>query len=108
MATLQSIVFPTKDLARAKAQLTALFGMEPEVDAPYYVGYKVDGRDVGLDPNGHHDGAVVYWQVEDIETSLKELVGSGVEVLQPVKDVGGGRLIASVRTADGNLIGLMQ
>jgi predicted enzyme related to lactoylglutathione lyase len=33
---------------------------------------------------------------------------AGAEVLQEVKDVGGGKLIASVKDVDGNGIGLIQ
>lgn len=30
--------------------------MEPYADQPYYVGFKVEGQDVGLDPRGHDQG----------------------------------------------------
>ena len=46
--------------------------------------------------------------MKDIRASLRELVDAGAEIQQEVKNVGGGRLIARVRDADGNLIGLMQ
>ncbi|MCU1664922.1 MAG: glyoxalase [Pseudonocardia sp.] len=36
------------------------------------------------------------------------LVEAGAEVQQQVRDVGAGRLIASVKDADGNVIGLVQ
>ena len=39
---------------------------------------------------------------------MKALVGAGAEVHQEVKDVGGGKLIASVKDTDGNVIGLLQ
>jgi hypothetical protein len=42
--------------------------------------------------------------VDDIEASLKALL----DAEQDVNDVGGGRLIASVRDTDGNLIGVLQ
>jgi hypothetical protein len=35
-------------------------------------------------------------------------VDAGAEAQQGVKDVGGGKLIASVKDADGNTIGLLQ
>jgi predicted enzyme related to lactoylglutathione lyase len=53
-------------------------------------------------------GPVGYWHVDDIEKSLKALLDTGAEVHQEVKDVGGGKLIASVKDADGNGIGLIQ
>jgi predicted enzyme related to lactoylglutathione lyase len=39
---------------------------------------------------------------------VEALLAAGAEPLQAVKDVGGGKLIASVRDADGNVIGLVQ
>ncbi|GED88995.1 glyoxalase [Streptomyces sp. 6-11-2] len=110
-AGLQTIIYPVKDLERAKALFSALLEVEPYADAPYYVGFKAAGQDVGLDPNGHAKGMtgpVPYWHVDDIRARLAALVVAGAEVLQDVQDVGGGRLIASAKDADGNLIGLLQ
>jgi predicted enzyme related to lactoylglutathione lyase len=36
------------------------------------------------------------------------LLDSGAQVLQDVKNVGGGKLIAFARDAEGNIIGLLQ
>ncbi|MEU7381006.1 MULTISPECIES: VOC family protein [unclassified Streptomyces] len=110
-AGLMTIIYPVKDLAGAKALFSALLEVEPYADAPYYVGFKDAGQDVGLDPNGHAKGMtgpVPYWHVDDIRARLAALMAAGAEVLQDVQDVGGGRLIASARDADGNLIGLLQ
>ncbi|MGH4020851.1 MAG: VOC family protein [Pseudonocardiaceae bacterium] len=41
-------------------------------------------------------------------SSVKALLDAGAEAQHEVKDVGGGKLIASVRDADGNVIGLIQ
>jgi predicted enzyme related to lactoylglutathione lyase len=105
------IVYPVKDLAQAKALFGALLGVEPYADAPYYVGYRVGDQEIGLDPNGHQQGVtgpLPYVHVDDIEASLQGLVDAGAQVEKEVSDVGGGRLIARVRDADGNMIGLMQ
>ncbi|MGX4693998.1 VOC family protein [Streptomyces sp. JNUCC 63] len=110
-AGLKTIVYPVKDLDRAKALFRALLEVEPYADEPYYVGFKDAGQDVGLDPNGHAQGMtgpVPYWHVDDIRARLAALLEAGAELLQDVRDVGGGRLIASVKDADGNLVGLVQ
>lgn len=110
-AGLTTIIYPVKDLARAKALFSALLEVEPYADEPYYVGFKDAGQDVGLDPNGHAKGMtgpVPYWHVSDIRGRLAALLDAGAELLQDVQDVGGGRLIAFVRDADGNLVGLLQ
>jgi predicted enzyme related to lactoylglutathione lyase len=104
-------VYPVKDLARAKALYTRFLGVEPYADAAYYVGFRLGDQEVGLDPNGHKSGMtgpVGYWEVDDIRKTLQMLLDAGAQVQQAVKDVGGGKLIASVKDADGNPIALMQ
>ncbi|MEV5083044.1 hypothetical protein AB0K74_30920, partial [Streptomyces sp. NPDC056159] len=79
-AGLQTIIYPVKDLDRAKALFSALLEVEPYADAPYYVGFKAAGQDVGLDPNGHAKGMtgpVPYWHVDDIRARLAALVAAG-------------------------------
>ncbi len=71
----------------------------------YYVGYKLDGMEVGLDPNGQ--AVVSYIDVEDIQASLKTLQEAGAEVVMDPRDVGGGLLIAQVRM-EGNVMGVRQ
>ncbi|MFI2435802.1 VOC family protein [Streptomyces sp. NPDC018693] len=110
-AGLQTIIYPVKDLDGAKVLFRTLLDVEPYADEPYYVGFKAAGQDVGLDPNGHAKGMtgpVPYWHVTDLRTRLAALLEAGAELLQDAKDVGGGRLIASVKDADGNLVGLLQ
>jgi predicted enzyme related to lactoylglutathione lyase len=105
------VVYPVKDLGKAKALYSKWLGTEPYADAPYYVGYRVGEQEIGLDPNGHAQGMagpLGYVQVQDIKKSLKELLDAGAKTQQDVKNVGGGRLIATVKDPDGNLIGLMQ
>ena len=76
--------------------------------SPTTVQFNVGDQAIGLDPNGHKSGAVVYYQVTDIKSTLQALRETGAQVNQDVTDVGGGRLIASVKDADGNLIGILQ
>jgi predicted enzyme related to lactoylglutathione lyase len=108
---IKTIIYPVKDLTRAKTLYSQLLGVGPNMDEAYYVNFNVEGKDVGLDPNGHGQGMtgpVVYWQVNDIEQSMKALLEAGAETEQEVRDVGGGLLIATLKDADGNAIGLRQ
>jgi len=108
---MKTIIYPIKDLAQATTLYAKLLGTEPVTDEPYYVGFKVGGQDVGLDPNGHRQGMtgpLGYWHVDDIKKSLTELLSAGAQTVQEVRDVGGGKLIAAVKDADGNPIGLIQ
>jgi predicted enzyme related to lactoylglutathione lyase len=108
---IKTVIYPVNDLAAAKALFTGVIGAQPDSDAPYYVGWKVEGRDIGLDPTGHSKGMtgpVMYFHVDDIEATLNALLDAGATMVQEVTDVGGGRLIASVKDADGNPIGVLQ
>jgi predicted enzyme related to lactoylglutathione lyase len=101
------LVYPVKDIQKAKAFYRKFLGVEPYVASDYYVGYKVDDQEVGLDPNSNL-GPIAYTDVEDIKSSLKAMTEVGGEIVQDVKDVGGGLLIAQIRDADGNAVGLRQ
>jgi predicted enzyme related to lactoylglutathione lyase len=108
---LKVVVYPVKDLAQAKSLYAKLLGVDPYADEPYYVGFRLGDQEVGLDPNGHSQGLtapISYWEVDDINGALKELLGAGAQTQQEVRDVGGGKLVASVADADGNVTGLVQ
>jgi predicted enzyme related to lactoylglutathione lyase len=108
---LTTVIYPVKDVAQATALYRTLLGVDPYVEQPYYVGFRVGDQEIGLDPNGHQQGLtgpVGYLPVADIQQCLKELAAAGAQVQQPPRDVGGGKLIARVRDADGNVTGLMQ
>jgi predicted enzyme related to lactoylglutathione lyase len=108
---IKTVVYPVKDADRAKAVFTALLGAGPHTDSTYYIGYNVAGQEIGLDPNGHSQGLtgpLVYWHVPDVAAAVQELTAAGAELTQPVRDVGGGKLIAALADADGNPIGLIQ
>jgi predicted enzyme related to lactoylglutathione lyase len=108
---MKTVIYPVKDITAAKRLYGELFGVTPYADEVYYVGFNVEGQNIGLDPNGHRKGMtgpVGYWHVDDINQSLQALLEAGAETQQPINDVGGGRLIATVKDPDGNSIGLLQ
>ncbi|HEY0752852.1 MAG TPA: hypothetical protein VGD98_02650 [Ktedonobacteraceae bacterium] len=99
------IVYPVKDLASTKQIFSMFWGVEPYVDKPYYVGYKVGDMEIGLDPYAQNAGPVTYIDVADIKSSVQAMITLGATLQQDVKDVGGGLLIASVKDKDGNVLG---
>ncbi len=40
---MKTVISSVTDLAAAKQVYSMLFGMPPEMDEPYYVGFRVDG-----------------------------------------------------------------
>ncbi|WP_103352811.1 VOC family protein [Amycolatopsis sp. CA-128772] len=108
---IKTVLHPVTDLAAAKAVYTALLGTGPQADAPYYVGYDVEGQHIGLVPDGAQQGMtgpVAYWHVDDIEAKLAEVTAAGATVKDAPKDVGNGRLVATFADADGNVLGVLQ
>ena len=107
---IKTVLHPVSDLAKAKAVYTALLGVEPMADAPYYVGYEAEGQQIGLVPNRGRGqtSPVAYWHVADIEAKLAEVTAAGATMKEPPRDVGGGRLVATFTDPDGNVLGLIQ
>ena len=106
-----TLLHPVSDLAAAKAVYTALLGVPPQADDPSYVGYEAAGQHIGLVPNGGPQGMtspVAHWHVRDVEAKLAELTAAGATIKDPARDVGWGRLVATVTDPDGNVLGLIQ
>ncbi len=107
----KTLLHPVSDLDKAKAVYVALLGIQPQADAPYYVGFDVAGQHIGLVPRGgpqNMTSPVAYWHVADIEAKLAEVTAAGASVKEAPRDVGGGRLVASFTDPDGNVLGLVQ
>ncbi|MCR6482250.1 VOC family protein [Amycolatopsis sp. OK19-0408] len=105
---IKTVLHPVADLAAAKAVYTALLGIEPQADSPYYVGYDAGGQHIGLVPNSGMTSPIAYWEVADIQAKLAEVTAAGAKVADEPKDVGNGRLVATFTDADGNVLGLLQ
>jgi len=108
---IKTVLHPVSDLAAAKPVYTALLGLSPQTDSPYYVGFEAAGQQIGLVPGGGPQGMtspVAYWHVTDIEAKLAEVTAAGATVKEPAHDVGGGRLVATITDRDGNVLGLLQ
>ena len=105
------VLHPVSDLEKAKEVYTALLGVPPQADAPYYVGFDVEDQHIGLVPGGGPQGMtspVAYWHVPDIEAKLAEVTAAGATVKESPRDVGGGRLVATFTDPDGNVLGVLQ
>ncbi|MGY4642439.1 VOC family protein [Cellulomonas sp. URHB0016] len=105
------VLHPVSDVGAAKSVYTALLGIEPQADSPYYVGYDVGGQHIGLVPRGagqETTSPVAYWQVPDIEATLAEVTEAGGTVTEAPHEVGPGRSVATFTDVDGNVLGLVH
>ncbi len=108
---IKTVLHPVSDLEASKKVYTALLGVEPMADAPYYVGYEAEGQHIGLVPNGGPQkmtSPVAFWHVSDIEAKLAELTAAGATISEAAHEVGGGRRVATVTDPDGNVLGLTE
>jgi predicted enzyme related to lactoylglutathione lyase len=105
---IHTVIYPVEDIARAKALYQSLLGIEPYVDEPYYVGFRIGDQEFGLDPNGLHQVVTTYYQVDDIEGLASQLREGGATQQGDVRDVGGGKLVVTMTDPDGNVFALSQ
>lgn len=110
-AAAKTVIYPVDDLEETKTLFGALLGTAPTMDQPYYVGFDTPGLHIGLDPNGAAKGMtgpVAYWHVDDVAATMKALESAGAHANEAINDVGGGKLVASMKDSSGNVIGLIQ
>ena len=108
---IKTVLHPVSDLATAKPVYAALLGGPPQTDESYYVGFEAAGQHIGLVPGGGPQAMtspVAYWHVADIESKLADVTAAGATVHEAAHDVGGGRLVATFKDTDGNVLGLVQ
>ena len=106
---LRTVIYPSPDLAAAKAWWTAFLGIDPYFDEPFYVGYNVGGYELGLLPSAApSDGALTYWGVTDVAAAVAAAIAGGATEHAPVAHVGDGIVTATVRTPPGAILGLIH
>ena len=106
---LRTIIYPAADLAAAKAWFSQVLGAPPYFDEPFYVGFEVGGYELGLAPDADPaDGPVTYWGVADADAAYASLLEQGATAQAPIKDVGEGIRVGSVRAPGGWLVGVIE
>ena len=104
------LLHPVADLTAAKGVYVSLLGIQPQADSDYYVGFDLGGQHIGLYPAGPDSSKspVTYFEVDDLDAKLAEVVAAGATVKEPPAKVGGSRRIATFTDLDGNVLGLVQ
>ena len=109
LSGLRTIVYPAPDLAASKRWFSSILETEPYFDQPFYVGFEIGGYELGLDPGGKiEDGPVTYWGVVNADDALAELLSAGAPPQTPVREVGEGIRLASVREPGGAILGIIE
>ena len=110
---IRTVTYHAPDLAKAKAWYSAVLGIQPYFDQPFYVGFNVSGYELGLDPDaastpGGKAGAVAYWGVADAQAAYDRLISLGSVERSAVQEVGEGIRVATVFDPFGNIFGIIQ
>lgn len=108
---LRTVIYHVADLQKAKEWYIQLTGIQPYFDEPFYVGFDINGCELGLDPDGTQftDGnhTVAYWSVDDINAAVDKAVSIGGTIIAPVNNVGGTIEVTTINDPFGNYIGLI-
>lgn len=108
---LRTAIYHAPDLAKAKAWYSRVLGYDPYFDEPFYVGFNVEGYELGLLPDGKaagKGGVTVYWGVADAASAVAKLLELGAELEEAIQDVGGGIKMATVLDPFGNVFGVIE
>ena len=113
LRSLRTCIYQVYDLALAKEFYSQALGKDPYFDEPYYVGFDVDGHELGLDPDVSKrppggSGVIGYWRVEDINAAWQHLTTIGATSIELPHSVGVDLQVSIVADPFGNYIGLIQ
>ncbi len=108
---LRTAVYKVSDLSAAKAWYQDAFDTAPYFDEPFYVGFNIDGYELGLQ-SSHHNGPkgdhlIIYWGVDNVPNAYDRLLSLGATPHEAPANVGGEIVVASVRDPWDNVIGVI-
>ena len=109
---LRTVIYQVTDLQQSKEWYSSLLGITPYFDEDFYVGFDINGCELGLHPYDETvtkgSQAIAYWAVDHISDCLDRLVEKGAVILQGISDVGGGIQVATLVDPWGNAVGLIE
>ncbi len=109
---LRTVIYHVADLQKAKEWYVQLTGVQPYFDEPFYVGFDINGCELGLDPDGtkftEGNNTLTYWSVDDINAAVEKAVSIGAAIVSPVTNVGGTIEVATIKDIFGNYIGFIS
>lgn len=112
MLGLRTAIYKVGDIEKAKAWYAKAFKTEPYFDEPFYVGYNIQGYELGLQPEEEpttdkKESVTALWGVNEIQKEYDRLIDLGATTFEPPTNVGGEIMVASVKDPWGNILGLI-
>ena len=109
---LRTVIYHVEDLDDAKNWYKNIIGIDPYFDQPFYVGFDINGYELGLDPDMNNveagNQSVAYWSVDNIEDVVDKFTGNNASVISEITEVGDGIKVAVLKDPFGNAIGLIE
>ena len=109
---LRTVVYKVSDLEEAKKWYSQVFQTTPYFDEPFYVGFNIQGYELGLQPEENvpdikPESVLGYWGVEKIEEVYQRMLSLGAKEHEAPTNVGGELMVASVIDPWKNIIGII-
>ena len=109
---LRTVIYRVGDIVKAREWYEAALGITPYFNEAFYVGFDINGSELGLDPDPAPftpgNQTVSYWSVENVSAAAEKFVGLGAKLIQDRTNVGGPIHVAIVEDPFGNHIGLIE
>lgn len=106
---LATLIFPTADLSASKLWWQQVLGKEPYFDETYYVGFDVNGYELGINPRAPMaNGPVAYLRTENIVRTFSDFIDHGCTIVGGISDVGEGIQVGELRNPEGFVFGVIQ
>lgn len=124
LRALSTVSFYAPDLGEAARWYGELLGIEPYFSVPGYIEFRIGDfqHELGIIDSAYAGtalaktpapettgpaGAIVFWQVDDLPTTLGRLLSMGATEHDSPRDRGEGFITASVIDPFGNILGIM-
>lgn len=112
MLGLRTTIYMVDNLNEAIKWYSEAFGIEPYFNEPFYVGFNVNGYELGLQPenkdkNLKTENVFSYWGVNNIQEAYRHFINLGAIKHEEPNNVGGEIMVASVYDPWNNIIGLI-
>lgn len=110
---LRTAIYKVDDIILAKEWYAEILGFAPYFDERFYVGFNIEGYELGLQPAVIYDevkttNVTAYWGVHDVKAAYSQLLKHGATPYEEPADVGGGIIVATVLDPWGNTFGLIH
>ena len=112
MLGLRTTIYKVGDIQKATEWYSKAFETNPYFNEPYYVGFNIQGYELGLQPEENQilnkiESVVSYWGVDNIQETFDRLIELGATENEKPYDVGEKIMTATVKDPFGNVIGLI-